>query len=50
MMEAHSFFIPDPEFLINMEGLIEYLGAKVGIYLKQKFMLGAKIGIFLKQR
>ena len=43
MMEAHSFFIPDPEFLINMEGLIEYLGAKVGIYFEQKSILGAKV-------
>lgn len=30
MTEAHSFFLPDPEYLINLEGLIEYLGAKVG--------------------
>jgi len=30
MSESHSFFIPDPEFLVNLEGLIEYLGAKVG--------------------
>lgn len=30
MTEAHSFFIPDPEFLGDLAGLIEYLGAKVG--------------------
>jgi len=30
MTEVHSFFIPDPEFLIDPQGLIEYLGAKVG--------------------
>jgi len=30
MTEAHSFFLPDPEFLTDLEGLIEYLGAKVG--------------------
>lgn len=30
MTEVHSFFIPDPEFLVNIEGLLEYLGAKVG--------------------
>ena len=29
MTEVHSFFIPDPEFLIDLQGLIEYLGAKV---------------------
>jgi len=30
MTIEHSFFLPDPEFLVNLEGLIEYLGAKVG--------------------
>jgi len=30
MSEDHSFFLPDPEFLVNLEGLVEYLGAKVG--------------------
>merc|ERR1711962_1500114 len=30
MTVAHSFFLPDPEFLVNLEGLVEYLGAKVG--------------------
>jgi len=30
MTEAHSFFLPDPEYLVNLEGLFEYLGAKVG--------------------
>jgi len=30
MTEAHSFFLPDPEFLVDLDGLIEYLGAKVG--------------------
>jgi len=30
MIEAHSFFLPDPEFLTDLDGLIEYLGAKVG--------------------
>jgi hypothetical protein len=34
MTEAHSFFIPDPEFLGDLAGLIEYLGAKVVISLK----------------
>ena len=29
MTVEHSFFLPDPEFLTNVEGLIEYLGAKV---------------------
>ena len=29
MTVQHSFFLPDPEFLTNLEGLIEYLGAKV---------------------
>merc|ERR1719273_2049266 len=30
LTEAHSFFIPDPEFLTDTAGLLEYLGAKVG--------------------
>lgn len=29
MTEAHSFFIPDPEYCINIKGLLEYLGEKV---------------------
>ena len=31
MTVEHSFFLPDPEFLTNLGGLIEYLGAKVGL-------------------
>jgi len=30
MVEAHSFFIPDAEYLSNLDGLLEYLGSKVG--------------------
>jgi len=30
MTVSHSFFLPDPEFIINLEGLMCYLGAKVG--------------------
>ena len=30
MMSCHSFFLPDPEYISNLEGLMEYLGAKVG--------------------
>jgi len=30
MTEVHSFFLPDPEFLVDLQGLMEYLGAKVG--------------------
>uniref|UniRef100_UPI0009B2EA99 zinc finger protein 622 n=1 Tax=Monopterus albus TaxID=43700 RepID=UPI0009B2EA99 len=30
MTKVHSFFIPDVEFLINLRGLIRYLGEKVG--------------------
>jgi len=30
MTEGHSFFLPDPEFLVDVDGFIEYLGAKVG--------------------
>jgi len=30
MSEVHSFFLPDPEFITNLDGLMEYLGAKVG--------------------
>lgn len=29
MSEAHSFFIPDVEFCINIRGLLLYLGEKV---------------------
>ena len=34
MTIEHSFFLPDPEFLVNLEGLIEYLGAKVCLKMK----------------
>ena len=30
MTVEHSFFLPDPEFVTSLEGLVEYLGAKVG--------------------
>ncbi|XP_029310186.1 zinc finger protein 622 [Cottoperca gobio] len=30
MTKVHSFFIPDVEFLINVKGLVRYLGEKVG--------------------
>jgi len=30
MTKEHSFFLPDPEYITNLEGLVEYLGAKVG--------------------
>ncbi|CAK6977023.1 cytoplasmic 60S subunit biogenesis factor ZNF622 [Scomber scombrus] len=30
MTKAHSFFIPDVEFLIDLRGLVRYLGEKVG--------------------
>ena len=30
MTVSHSFFLPDPEFISNLEGLMCYLGAKVG--------------------
>eukprot|EP00096_Caligus_rogercresseyi_P012549 TRINITY_DN5298_c0_g1_i1.p1 TRINITY_DN5298_c0_g1~~TRINITY_DN5298_c0_g1_i1.p1 ORF type:complete len:358 (+),score=94.54 TRINITY_DN5298_c0_g1_i1:40-1113(+) len=30
MGERHSFFIPDVDFLVDVEGLFTYLGAKVG--------------------
>ncbi|XP_072220064.1 cytoplasmic 60S subunit biogenesis factor ZNF622 isoform X1 [Leuresthes tenuis] len=30
MTKVHSFFIPDVEFLIDLKGLIRYLGEKVG--------------------
>ncbi|KAK0163398.1 hypothetical protein PV327_007083 [Microctonus hyperodae] len=29
MTETHSFFIPDPEYCIDIKGLLEYLGEKV---------------------
>jgi pre-60S factor REI1 len=31
MSDAHGFFIPDVEFLVNLEGLLSYLGDKVGV-------------------
>jgi len=31
MTIAHSFFIPDIEFLVDVEGLIQYLGEKISI-------------------
>lgn len=30
MMEAHSFFIPDLEFCVDVPGLVTYLGEKIG--------------------
>jgi len=30
MLEAHSFFLPDLEYITDLTGLMEYLGAKVG--------------------
>ncbi|XP_037085515.1 zinc finger protein 622-like isoform X2 [Pollicipes pollicipes] len=30
MTEAHSFFVPDAEYVTDMEGLVTYLGQKVG--------------------
>uniref|UniRef100_A0A8C6T2N7 Cytoplasmic 60S subunit biogenesis factor ZNF622 n=1 Tax=Neogobius melanostomus TaxID=47308 RepID=A0A8C6T2N7_9GOBI len=30
MTKVHSFFIPDIEFLVDLRGLIQYLGEKVG--------------------
>ncbi|XP_030302141.1 zinc finger protein 622 [Calypte anna] len=31
MSRAHSFFIPDIEYLVDLGGLIKYLGEKVGV-------------------
>lgn len=31
MAKAHSFFIPDIEFLVDVKGLIKYLGEKINI-------------------
>uniref|UniRef100_A0A090X9P5 Putative ribosome bioproteinsis protein n=1 Tax=Ixodes ricinus TaxID=34613 RepID=A0A090X9P5_IXORI len=31
MTTAHSFFIPDAEYLVDLEGLLTYLGYKVGV-------------------
>jgi len=30
MSEKHSFFMPDLDFVVDLDGLLEYLGAKVG--------------------
>lgn len=32
MTEKHSFFVPDAEFVVNMKGLLMYLGEKVTIW------------------
>ena len=29
MSEKHSFFVPDLEFVINVDGLLTYIGCKV---------------------
>lgn len=29
MTEKHSFFLPDPEYLADLEGMVAYLGEKV---------------------
>lgn len=31
MMEKHSFFLPDAEFITDVEGLLQHLGEKVGV-------------------
>ncbi|XP_076150561.1 cytoplasmic 60S subunit biogenesis factor ZNF622 [Alosa pseudoharengus] len=31
MTKVHSFFLPDVEYLVNLRGLITYLGEKVGV-------------------
>uniref|UniRef100_A0A8C8SV23 Cytoplasmic 60S subunit biogenesis factor ZNF622 n=1 Tax=Pelusios castaneus TaxID=367368 RepID=A0A8C8SV23_9SAUR len=31
MTKAHSFFIPDIEYLVDLRGLIKYLGEKIGL-------------------
>uniref|UniRef100_A0A8C5RKT7 Cytoplasmic 60S subunit biogenesis factor ZNF622 n=1 Tax=Laticauda laticaudata TaxID=8630 RepID=A0A8C5RKT7_LATLA len=31
MTKAHSFFIPDIEYLVDFRGLIKYLGEKIGV-------------------
>ena len=33
MTTVHSFFVPDPDFVTDFEGLIEYLGAKVRCFI-----------------
>ena len=33
MATEHSFFIPDVEYLVDMPGLFEYLGAKVKVQI-----------------
>lgn len=32
MAQAHSFFIPDMEYVSNLDGLVKFLGVKVGAY------------------
>lgn len=34
MTEAHSFFVPDVEYLTDLEGLIAYLQEKVAVYFE----------------
>lgn len=30
MADAHSFFIPDVEFVVDLEGLLTYIGERIG--------------------
>lgn len=32
MSEVHSFFLPDADYCVNPEGLLDYLGEKVAVY------------------
>ena len=32
MAKEHSFFIPDMEYVSDLEGLLKFLGIKVGVY------------------
>ena len=57
MTIEHSFFLPDPEFLVNLEGLIEYLGAKVCIKMDYFHQIafwwqsgGTRTHVFVVQR
>ena len=39
MSTNHSFFIPDVDFLVDLPGLFEYLGAKVNYYYQNIIIL-----------
>ena len=38
MSEKHSFFVPDLEYVINVDGLLTYIGCKVSFIIALLFL------------